>query len=47
MAHKYMRDHPEAPDASRIADLNPHRADPARGRWSEGFNKAITSMYAK
>ena len=47
MAHEYMIDQTGKPDEFRIADLNPYRADPARHRWSAGFNKAIAAMHMK
>lgn len=47
MAQEYMRDQIKRPDEFQVADLNPYRADPARRRWSMGFNKALTAMDAK
>jgi hypothetical protein len=47
MAQEYLPNQAKKPDEFQIADLNPYRADPARGRWASGFNKAVIAMYAK
>jgi hypothetical protein len=47
MAQEYLPDQVKKPDEFQISDLNPYRADPARRRWSAGFNKALTAMCAK
>ena len=42
-AHRVMVGEVIAPGDIRIADFNPYRADPARGRWVAGFNNALAS----
>jgi len=42
-AQRYMVDQEGPPDDIRIADFNPYRGDPARGRWAAGFRKALAA----
>jgi hypothetical protein len=46
-AHRYMIEETTAPDEFQTSDLNPYRADPARGRWLVGFRHAVTAIGAK
>jgi hypothetical protein len=46
-ARRYMADQTVEPDDIRIADFNPYRGDPARGRWTAGFRKALAAMDSK
>ena len=42
-AQRYMVDQTGTPDDIRIADFNPYRGDPARGRWAAGFRRALSA----
>ena len=42
-AHRYMVDQSGEPGDIRVADFNPYRGDPARGRWATGFRKALAA----
>jgi hypothetical protein len=46
-AQRVLSGEARAPDAARIAKLNPHASDPERARWRAGFENAMGTRKTK